>query len=476
MRARILLAFGVGSISLTAAFIACVGDSPAVVPPDSGSDAPSDVANCTDAQSDPKNCGTCGHACATGFACVKGVCDNVVIGITAGANHNCAVLKNNQVYCWGANELGQSGADPSASEPPTFVARDKNGSTFLAASAGGGAAHSCALRTDRLVACWGRNGENELGFNGGTFPDGGSSFSSVPLTPVGPQFNKTTTISALARGSSAKHECGLADGGTVVCWGWNQSTQVTALDASTCNTEGCPATIPAILEPASQVTVGGTFSCALDGAGVVRCWGNGADGELGNGNHGKCIGCAGKEWVVPVPVASYIASGRTLNCAIIKSDGSVQCWGTNENGELGHLPLLPDGGAVDPCCSFDCGFSQNHPRCVDHPVVVPGITGAVVLAIADSAVCALKTDGNVWCWGANDKGQLGRGTTSATPSPTPTVIPNFTGVADVVAGAGHFCALKKDSTVWCWGLNDKGQLGSGTGNANAPVEVKTLPR
>ncbi|MSR89488.1 hypothetical protein EXS53_00915, partial [Patescibacteria group bacterium] len=106
------------------------------------------------------------------------------------------------------------------------------------------------------------------------------------------------------------------------------------------------------------------------------------------------------------------------------------------------------------------------------PVKV-NITGvASVSAGAGGAhSCATKTDGTVWCWGYNGQGQLGTGNT--TNSLIPKVVPYFVGVASVSVGTGHSCATKTDGTLWCWGDNEWGQLG--TGNTTKSLIPKVIP-
>ena len=481
MRARALIGIFALVTCAVGAIAACVGDSPAV-PSDAGTegsttDGGGDT-SCGNTATDPKNCGACGKVCAAGFGCTQGVCDSQVVKLVAGGNHNCVTMKNGAVYCWGANAFGQSGADASATAPPTSIPRDRQSNTFSARDFAAGALHSCGLRPDNTVSCWGNGVFGQLGA-GFTAPD---AASPVPGFTVKTNFTTELGLTSIGHGPEANHTCGVNDAGAVISWGLDNINQVTLLDAgapSTCfNGDSCRGATRALNELAVQVAVGGATSCSLAANGTIRCWGGGRTGELGNSLHGTACGfqCGGKVFVVPAPPSTFIAAGQSTLCAIVASDGSVQCWGNNETGMIGHLPAAPDGGSVDPCCSIDCTFSQGKPRCVDHPVAVPGILGAKMLAVGDVTVCALKIDGTVWCWGGNDKGQLGRGTNDPAPSPVPTQITTLSSVAEISAGANHFCALKTDGTVWCWGLNDKGQLGAGTANSNAPVEVTTLPR
>jgi alpha-tubulin suppressor-like RCC1 family protein len=149
---------------------------------------------------------------------------------------------------------------------------------------------------------------------------------------------------------------------------------------------------------------------------------------------------------------SSLGSGRFHSCALI-SDGSVYCWGDNENGELGD------------------GTTTN--RSV--PVRAGSISTAVSMSAGEYHSCALLADGTAQCWGASAYGQVGDGTTADTSSPVTVIGPGgygvLSGIAAISAGGGditetddyeHTCALTTDGTVVCWGQNNYGQLGNGT--------------
>jgi RHS repeat-associated protein len=109
------------------------------------------------------------------------------------------------------------------------------------------------------------------------------------------------------------------------------------------------------------------------------------------------------------------------------------------------------------------------------PVPVSNLTGVTAVAAGDSDSFALKSDGTVWAWGLNSHGQLGNGTT--TNSSTPVQVSALTGITAIAAGSSSAfaLALKSDGTVWAWGANDHGQLGNGnTTESHVPVQVKNL--
>jgi alpha-tubulin suppressor-like RCC1 family protein len=117
----------------------------------------------------------------------------------------------------------------------------------------------------------------------------------------------------------------------------------------------------------------------------------------------------------------------------------VSCWGTNQLGELG------DGSAAD--------FRST-------PAPISSSAPGVELAASGHHTCVRLEDGSAWCWGANQSGQLGEGTTSTAGVPVPVI-----GLADVEAlavGLSFSCARRRDGSLWCWGDDRLGQLGLGS--------------
>ena len=112
-------------------------------------------------------------------------------------------------------------------------------------------------------------------------------------------------------------------------------------------------------------------------------------------------------------------------------------------------------GGAGPRVSSRPATAPTRPRpCL---VTLPAAASAVAAGAAHS--CAIVADGTVWCWGANDDGQLGDGDTASTPTPTP--VAGLTEARQLGAGAAHTCALRADGGVWCWGGDFAGQLGDG---------------
>lgn len=157
-------------------------------------------------------------------------------------------------------------------------------------------------------------------------------------------------------------------------------------------------------------------------------------------------------YAAPAPFRSTVAAGNDFSCAVT-TKSTVRCWGANDAGQLGDGTFSP------------------HPE----PVAVTGVTDAVaVTAGSGGHACALTGSGEVQCWGANDIGQLGDGTT--TTSPVALRVQGLPGPAlSVTAGRSHTCALV-GGDVYCWGSNDAGELGTGTTtDSSQPQRVRGLP-
>src|SRR2546426_6866748 len=195
-------------------------------------------------------------------------------------------------------------------------------------------------------------------------------------------------------------------------------------------------------------------SCAITRGGALQCWGDNANGQLGDGTTtGSARPVAVKGLAAGV---TAIAAGDRYTCALT-TPGGVSCWGYNEFGQLGN-------GTTSDSAS---------------PVDVTGLaSGISAIAARGEHTCALTVAGGVKCWGADINGQLGDGTTTNSPTPVD-VVGLATGITAIATGGEHTCALTTDGAVKCWGWNAAGQLGDGTTtDRSSPVAAgrPTKPR
>ncbi|HEX3760002.1 MAG TPA: hypothetical protein VHW23_14905 [Kofleriaceae bacterium] len=207
-----------------------------------------------------------------------------------------------------------------------------------------------------------------------------------------------------------------------------------------------------------SVAAGGAHSCLVAQDGTVWCWGANQAGQLGNGSFAtaaapiQVIDAAGG----PFTDAADIDAGLDFTCAR-RLDGTAWCWGSGRRVGGGELP------------------DQPTPRAV---MTAAGPLDAVVQVSAGAThACAVRSDGTVWCWGANDTAQLGDADVTGRLVAAPVRRADgsaFDGAGLVAAGAGFTCAARADNT-WCWGTNMFGQLGQPGGPAMSAAPVVALP-
>ncbi|MGD9732942.1 MAG: DUF1566 domain-containing protein [Desulfamplus sp.] len=351
-----------------------------------------------------------------------------------------------------------------------------------AVAAGGD--YTVLLKEDGTVWACGYNRNGELG-------NGTETNSSTPVQVIG-----LTNISAIA--AASLHTAALKTDGTVWAWGINGSGQLgneTTTGSTPVKVTGL-ANVSAIAAGGSGYT-GRGHTIALKTDGTVWAWGANEDGQLGNGTT--------TDSYTPVQVSgltniSAIAAGRHHTIAL-KTDGTVWAWGWNQYGQLGngtwnnssltpvqvtgltnvsaiatgnyHTIALKTDGTVWAWGANEDGQLGNSTwyYTILTPVQVSGLTNVSVIAAGSYYTVAIKTDGTVWAWGSNEYGQLGNG--GIIESNTPIQVTGLTNISAIAAGSYHTVALKTDGTIWAWGDNEYGQLGNGT-TTDSRTPVKTL--
>jgi alpha-tubulin suppressor-like RCC1 family protein len=351
-----------------------------------------------------------------------------VSAIAAGVLHSCAIA-GGAAYCWGNNFSGQVGNNSSATVVASPAAVASLPGTPLQVVAAG--VHSCALVAGGGVYCWGANTDGELG-------TGGTSPSAVPAAVSG----LAGAAASIAVGTT--HSC--ARVGTVVqCWGGNGNAQLGEFEE---DSSPLPVTVTGLDNASQQVGARGNYSCVQTADSGLTCWGLNVYGQLGDGS--------AQYRTTPVQVyppgsgVSVVGAGAATSCAGVP--GGLACWGYNGEGTVG----VEDAGLFESLPLLLPAFSQA-------PSAVSGGNGHICAAVAGAA----------WCWGDNERGQLGSG-----PGPdafVPVAVSGLgSGVSLVAAGSRHSCALVNGG-AWCWGAGTEGQLGDGTAlDSDTPVAVSGL--
>jgi alpha-tubulin suppressor-like RCC1 family protein len=360
---------------------------------------------------------------------------------TNGLSHSCALRANGSVACWGGNFNGQVGDGSSGNNRTTTVAVTGLTDT-VAISAGVG--HTCALKASGAIACWGNAVAGQLG-------DG--SIGSIPtnlVAVIAPSGSTGLLTNTLQVSSGYGHTCALKNDGKVFCWGYNLFGQLGNPAAAVGNQANpIPTAVIDLGTDTKQITAGTYHTCALKTDGKVLCWGNNQYGQLGNpaatvGNQANPTPTA----VIDLGTDTKQISAGGYNTCALKNDGKVMCWGYNVEGQLGN-PSVTVGSQANPT-----------------PTAVVDLgTGTQRITTGFYHTCALKNEGTLLCWGSNQYGQLGNPAVAVggQANPTPTAVIDLgTDTKQISAGGYNTCALKNDGKVLCWGYNLYGQLGNPT--------------
>jgi alpha-tubulin suppressor-like RCC1 family protein len=302
--------------------------------------------------------------------------------------------------------------------------------------------------------------------------DGSGAASSAPDVSDVPEPDGTgCTIKSCNAGGfpvTKSVEPGVSCGadGTGVCTGNGlcgvcvpQDTRCTGNTREVCTSKGtwspadCSSTTPICSAGAcvgvTQLAAGGAHTCALLSNGHVRCWGSSDKGQLGTMKSGP-----GTKENAPVELpsltnATQLALGGSHSCAVL-ADTTMACWGDNASGQLG---LGPGGSSVQAS-----------------PSPVATLQGVKKISLGGAFTCAVREDGSLYCWGANDHGQLGVVTPGMQVAPKQ--VETLVGVSQLACGGSHACAaIANGATVSCWGSDSDGQLGNGDSSA----EDKKIP-
>ena len=349
------------------------------------------------------------------------------IQVSAGDRHTCGVASNQRAYCWGFNAFGQVGDGTSGNRRlrPVAVA---GGLKFRLVSAGSG--YTCGVTLDYRGYCWGQGESGNLG-NGAT----ANQSSPVPVAG-GHLFRRVDAGEA--------HTCGVSyPDNRGFCWGFNDRG---VLGAGIIPRQSAPVAVSGGLK-FRQVAAGATHTCGVTTSDVAYCWGSDSVGQVGDSTS-----AAGR--FTPTRVATtrrfkQIDAGLgAFSCAVTPNDKAF-CWGSGRNGEIG------DGK----------DFLRYWPREVAGGLALERVT------TGGTHACGETTDNRTYCWGLNAGGALGTGTTVAR-SLKPVAVAGGRFFSQVSAGQAHTCARTGAEVAFCWGTNEHGQLGDGTTtNRSVPTRV-----
>ncbi len=433
--------------------------------------------------------------------------------LTSGINHSCVVTGTGGVKCWGVGQYGRLGnGTTSLASTPVDVVGLERGTRSVSA----GDWHTCAVKNDGSVWCWGRNHLGQLGRGGGDSPQ--------PV--LVPMFESMREVQ-----SAGEYTCALSEDDAVFCWGayWGsvptpvdipgpvvglsagiqKTCAVTLSGEAYCWGAGVAPARVADLPPAASISAARNHTCALLRSGATVCWGENFLGQLGNASSTQRLGVPTLIEEAASGVVDLVLGGWSEGVGVVESSvhfcftqgASTWCAGRGDRGQLGYGRgsdndiLTPASPLPSDVVQVQAGFSHTCSRTASQDVYCWGAANSVgvnatqdahrpvrVLSLDGQALgltagwfhsCAIGFNRVVQCWGANDYGELGDGT--KTRRSTPMLVADLSDVREVSAGFGFTCALTNAGGVTCWGRNESGQVGDNSGvERTLPTEVTGL--
>ena len=368
--------------------------------------------------------------------------------LSLGTSHSCALRTDGAVFCWGLNANGEVGDGTMVDNPtPTQVKGLPSG--HKATQIGTAEEHTCALMDDGTVWCWGINDTLNLGQCNGAALASSPTPLEVPSwtpntqTPASPTCDASTPFKASRLSLGGEHACAIGTDNALYCWGEN----TTGSEGGQAGQD--PTVLPNVPGPlkvdftgAVDVQCGDDYSCLAKSDNSTWCFGGNQLNELANGNTSTGS-------FAPVAI-NGLSDTKTLalddeTACIVTSTGGLFCWGNGQTGIFGTdlTDNVAQATRITSCSQAYGGGTAE-------------------------TMCVTQTDGTLQCWGANDTGQCGLGTSVANiTTPTNALL---TSVSAASLGADHTCAVTTDGALWCWGDDSHGQVGDGQ-ISSTPVTI-----
>jgi alpha-tubulin suppressor-like RCC1 family protein len=390
-----------------------------------------------------------------------------------GSGHSCVLTVSGKIKCWGNNTWGELGLGDTANRGVSLSEMGKNlplvnlGTGITAKALSSGGQHNCAILNNNSVKCWGRNMWRELGIE----EDGNRGEQPSDMGDDLPPVNLGTGRTAKAVATGSFETCVLLDNDSVKCWGSNRAGiaglghDQTAVVSNAMMGYEMPSINLGTGRSAKAIAKGSSHACAILDNNSVKCWGGNNAGQLGlgdNNNRGDNLNEMGDN-LPPVNLgtgltAKAIVAGGDFTCALLNND-TVKCWGDNMFGQLG--------------LGHSSNRGVNAGEMGDNlPVIALG-TGRTAKSVTMGVyhACAILDNNSVKCWGKNSRGQLGLGDTQSRGDSPYEMGDNLPAVnlgtgrtaklINIGDGSASACAILDNDSIKCWGDNGSGQLGIG---------------
>jgi len=367
--------------------------------------------------------------------------------LNLGENSTCLTMTNTKAYCWGGNWAGQlSDGTTTDRHLPNLTTPPPGAYPYSQMDVG--YEMGCALNELGKAYCWGFNYFGSIG-------DGTDQNNRLsPVAVIMP----TASFIHLSVGSDLA--CGIGNNLKTYCWGFN------ALGAVGDGTNIQRKVPTEVLLPAeaglthfTQTSAGIGHTCAQGNNLKTYCWGKNDSGQVGDDSSTS----RNRPVAVSLPTGvlfTQIVAGYSHTCAL-GDDNKAYCWGDNAFGQLGD--------------------NSTNNRDVPTEVILPsvaGLTAFVQISPGRDLTCALGDDGKAYCWGHNNKGELGNDSFTESRVAAPVTMPTDPGFSKFVkisSGHYHVCAIGNNASIYCWGSNNNGEIGNdSTTNVKVPALI-TLP-
>ena len=337
------------------------------------------------------------------------------------------------VFAWGCNTHGQLG-DNTVVHKSSPVRVVSGFTDWCQVSAG--TRNTAAIRTNGTLWTWGCNSWGQLG-------DNTVVAKSSPVSVAG----GFTDWCQVGINPGANHTAALRTNGTLWTWGSNACG---ILGDNTVANKSSPVSVVGGFTDWCQISVGTSHSAAIRTNGTLWTWGSNSYGALGHNTATTCSRSSPVSVVGGFTDWCQVSVGNIFTAAV-RTNGTIWTWGLNNNGQLGDNTVV----------------------CKSSPVgVVGGFTNWCQVSAGPTQTAAIRTNGTIWTWGFNVRGQLGDNTVINKSSPV-SVVGGFTDWCQISVGGLHIAALRTNGTLWTWGGNNNcGQLGDNTvADKSSPVSV-----